>query len=89
MHELSLIADLMRKIGAIAREHRANRIVSVKVKLGALSHISPAHFHGHFLHAARGSLAEGARLDIEVLSNTADPHAQEILLDSIEVESDD
>jgi hydrogenase nickel incorporation protein HypA/HybF len=89
MHELSLMADLMRKIGSIAREQRASRIVSVKVKLGALSHISPAHFHDHFLHAARGSLAEGARLDIEVLSNPADPHAQEILLDSIEVESDD
>ena len=85
MHELSLIADLMRKIEAVAREHQATRITGVRVKLGALSHISADHFREHFAQAARGTVAEGARLEIEVLTDMSDPHAQDILLDSVEI----
>jgi hydrogenase nickel incorporation protein HypA/HybF len=86
MHEVSLIADLMRKIEALAHEHRAIRVAGVKVKLGALAHISSDHFREHFVRAARGTIAEGARLDIEVSTDQDDPHAQEILLDSVTVE---
>jgi len=86
MHEQSLMADLMRKINAIGQEQQAQKIVRVKVKLGALSHISADHFREHFVQAAQGSCAEQAQLDIEVLTDLNDPNAQEILLDSIEVE---
>ena len=54
MHEFSLITDLMWKIDAIAREQGARRVVGVKVRLGAFSHISPAHFREHFEAAATG-----------------------------------
>ena len=87
MHELSLIADLMNKIDAIAHEQNSQKVISVAVKLGALSHISADHFREHFIHASRGTVAEDARLDIEALTDTNDPHAQEILLDSVEVEA--
>ena len=87
MHERSLIADLMRKIAAIAREESARKVISVKVQLGALCHLSAPHLREHFAHAARGTVAEGARLNIEVLTDVTDPHAQEILLDSVEVET--
>ena len=86
MHELSLISDLMRKIEAVVRSRDARKVVGVKVQLGALAHISAEHFRGHFVHAARGTAAEGARLDIEVLSDENDPHAMEILLSSVTVE---
>ena len=86
MHEFSLITDLMWKIDAIAREQGARRVVGVKVRLGALSHISPDHFREHFEAAATGTIAEAARLDIETLREERDPHAQDILLDSVEVE---
>jgi hydrogenase nickel incorporation protein HypA/HybF len=39
----------------------------------------------HFARAAQGTVAEGARLNLEVLTNVTDPHAQEILLESVEV----
>ncbi len=87
MHEFSLINDLMRKIESIAREHGGRRIVSVKVRLGALSHISPGHFREHFIQAAAGTVAAGARLDIEQHQDEADPRAQDILLEIVEVES--
>ena len=86
MHEFSLINDLMWKIDAIAREQGARRVVGVKVRLGALPHISPDHFREHFEAAATGTIAEAARLDIETLREERDPHAQDILLDSVEVE---
>jgi hydrogenase nickel incorporation protein HypA/HybF len=86
MHEFSLINDLMWKIDAIAREQGARRVVGVKVRLGALSHISPDHFREHFEAATTGTIAEAARLDIETLREERDPHAQDILLDSVEVE---
>ncbi len=86
MHEFSLINDLMRKIAALAAEQGARRVVGVKVKLGALCHISPDHFREHFEEAAVGTVADGARLDVVMNPDPNDPHAQDILLDSVEVE---
>ena len=85
MHEFSLMADLLRKIEAIAAESGSQKVVAVRVKLGALSHITPAHFTEHFQTAVRNTVAEGASLEIEQLQDTDDPNAQDILLDSIEV----
>jgi hydrogenase nickel incorporation protein HypA/HybF len=85
MHELSLMANLLEKIDEIAIEQHADRVVRVKVRLGALAHISADHFRGHFVDGTKGTKAEGARLDVEISEDTDDPNAQDILLDSIEV----
>lgn len=87
MHEMSLIHDLMRKIETIAHDHNAIRVASVKVRLGALTHISAEHFRDHFEEACKGTLADAARLDVELLTDENDPEAQEIILDSVELES--
>jgi hydrogenase nickel incorporation protein HypA/HybF len=87
MHEFSLIKDLMHKIESVARDHGGKKILSVKVRLGALAHISPGHFREHFMEASAGTLAAGARLEVEQLSDQSDPHAQDIMLESVEVES--
>ncbi len=86
MHEQSLMADLMKQIESIARKQGAAKIVCVNVKLGALSHISADHFKVHFVQAAKGTCAEHARLEVEILKDVHNPNAQEILLDSLEVE---
>jgi hydrogenase nickel incorporation protein HypA/HybF len=85
MHEASLMKDLMLKIETVAREQNAHRVVAVSVRLGALSHMSAGHFREHFLLASQGTLAEDAELVIEVLTDSSDPHAQEILLESVEI----
>ena len=85
MHEHSLIASLIKQIEAVARENNAAKVTGVKVKLGALSNISPGHFREHFENETGGTIAEGARLDIETAEDINDPHAQAILLDSIDV----
>lgn len=86
MHEFSLINDLMRKIETIAKEQNASKITAVRVWLGALSHISADHFREHFVDAAKGTVAADARLDIEVSTDETDVRAQDILLQSVEVE---
>lgn len=86
MHEMSLIHDLMRKIETIAREQNAARVAGVKVRLGALAHISVGHFREHFEEESKGTIADGARLDVVELTDENDPQAQDILLDSVEVE---
>ena len=86
MHEMSLIHDLMRKIETIARDQNAAKVVGVKVRLGALAHISADHFREHFEEESKGTIADGARLQVELLTDEKDPQAQDIMLDSIEVE---
>lgn len=84
-HELSLISNLLNKIEMVAREQRAVRVTKVCVKLGALSHISADHFRGHFTDGVRGTLAEGAVLEIEESGDVNDPQAQQIVLKTIDV----
>lgn len=84
-HELTLLAGIMRRIDAIARAENAQRIVAIRVRLGALAQISPEHFREHFEDAARGTVAEGARVDVELGEDVDDPLAQEIVLESVEV----
>ncbi|HLX62963.1 MAG TPA: hydrogenase/urease maturation nickel metallochaperone HypA [Planctomycetota bacterium] len=85
MHEFSLINDLMRKIEEIARANQAAKVSGVKVKLGAMAHISADHFREHFEHAATGTVADGATLEIECGAEN-DPQAQDIILLSVNVD---
>jgi len=87
MHELSLLADLMRKVEAVAAREGARRVRAVTVRLGALAHISAAHLAEHFARAALGGVAAGARLEVETVADPADPRAQDIVLVSVEVEA--
>jgi hydrogenase nickel incorporation protein HypA/HybF len=87
MHESSLMTDLMRQIGRAAATNGASRVVRVSVRLGALSGISATHFTEHFMRAAAGSVAENARLTVHVSQDLGDSRAQDIVLESVEVES--
>lgn len=85
MHEFSLMADLLRKIEQLAKDAKTDKVRGVKVKLGALSHITPDHFREHFEAAIVGTIAEGATLDIEQSDDQSDPNAQDILLESVDI----
>lgn len=86
MHEFSLMNKLFNKILAIAGEQNAKKVTKVKVKLGALSHMSPSHFKEHFDIAAKGTIAENALLEAEESQDLSDPDAQAVILKSIDVE---
>jgi len=78
--------SLMRQIETVASAEGAERVVSVSVWLGALSHMSEQHFADHFEQASKGTIAEGARLRITLSQDIQDTHAQLIRLESVEVD---
>jgi hydrogenase nickel incorporation protein HypA/HybF len=88
MHELSLLAGLMRQVERVSRDNGGARVAAVTLRLGALAHISAAHLREHFQQAARGGVAQGARLEVIESADAADPAAQEIVLESVEVEAE-
>ena len=86
MHEASLMKNLMEKVERLARAHGSGRVTGVGVTLGALSHFSPDHFREHFERASLGTVAEGASLEIEILTDISDPRAQDVILASADIE---
>jgi hydrogenase nickel incorporation protein HypA/HybF len=86
VHEKALMQDVMREIRARAGGEGASRVTRVRVRLGALSHFTPAHFREHFEDAARDTLAEGAEVDAELRTDPTEPAAQGVVLVSIDVE---
>jgi Zn finger protein HypA/HybF involved in hydrogenase expression len=87
-HEYSLVADLLRKVNALAEEIGAHKVLAVHVKLGAWVPLSSAALREHFSLVARGTAAEGARLHISRL-RLPDDMPQHVLLERIEVEDTD
>ncbi len=81
-----MIRDLVRRIETEARDAGAERISGVAVWLGALSQMSEGHFREHFEEETRGTLAEGARLALEVSEDPIHPDAQSVVLRSVDLE---
>jgi hydrogenase nickel incorporation protein HypA/HybF len=86
VHEQALMRDLMQKITAEARAEGAERVTRIRVRLGALSHLTEDHFREHFEEASRGTVADGAAVEAELCIDPTEPHAQGVVLESIEVE---
>jgi len=86
VHERKLMDDLMGKIDSEARDAGATRVTAVRVRLGALSHFTEAHFREHFEDTSRGTLAEGAEVETELRTDPTESEAQGVVLESIEVE---
>jgi hydrogenase nickel incorporation protein HypA/HybF len=66
MHELSAVQNILRIVLDEAAKVQAKRITRVALKLGRWSTFVPEHIKFYFDILAKGSLAEGADLDIEV-----------------------
>jgi hydrogenase nickel incorporation protein HypA/HybF len=87
VHEKALMDDLIRKLEAEASSEGAARVTRIRVRLGALSHFTEAHFREHFEHASRGTVADGAEVEAELGTDPTEPHAQGVVLESIDVET--
>lgn len=85
MHEASLMQDLMRKVRDVVAEQGASRVVSLTVRLGALSHMDAAHFKEHFDHAAAGTVADGALIHAIIETDIQSPTAADVVLESVEM----
>lgn len=85
MHEQALMDDLMRAILEVADDEGSDRVVRVRVRLGALSHFTPEHFREHFADAAAGTVAEGAEVEATLDPDPTAHGAQGVVLESVVV----
>ena len=86
MHETGIVRDLVRRLETVARDSGAESVSGVQVWLGALSQFSADHFREHFDDEARGTIAEGAALDILTSDDPGDPDALHVMIRSIDLE---
>lgn len=91
MHEHSVVNGLVQQALDAAGGAGSSRVIRVKVSLGPWSTFTPEHLRTHFEHAALGTAAEGA--DLEVVPADAAGHAPsdrqlstEFFLEEVEVE---
>lgn len=67
MHELSLIAEAVRIAVETAESAKAGRITALRLRVGALSGAVPEALAFAWEAACRGTMAEGADLQIETI----------------------
>jgi len=79
MHELAAAQDVVRVAVQAAEEQNARRITAIALKVGAA--YAPEQLRDLIAIAAQGTIAEGARLDVEAVPGSA------IQVASIDIES--
>ncbi len=65
MHELSIVASLFEILEEKAKEQKAKKILSVKLKVGALSGVVPEFLKTAFDIYKKDTLAAESKLEIE------------------------
>jgi hydrogenase nickel incorporation protein HypA/HybF len=88
VHEKHLTEALVRELEALAGAEGGRRVTRIRVRLGALSHFTPDSFREHFAAAAAGTLVEGAEVQAELGDDPTAPGAQDVLLETVELELD-
>ncbi len=68
VHEVSLIESVIALIEEQRRAQDFSRVRTVRLQVGALGHAEPASLNFCFDAVARGTVAEGARLEIELVA---------------------
>lgn len=65
MHELSLCYGMLKQLQHIAQTQQANRISHIRLQIGPLAGVEIELLKQSFPLASRGTMAEGAELEIE------------------------
>ncbi|MGD0250499.1 MAG: hydrogenase maturation nickel metallochaperone HypA [Thermoplasmata archaeon] len=86
MHEKAVLRDLLRKVDEVARANGSSRLTRVRLWVGALSHFSESSLRDHWNDAVPGTVAEGAKLELEVSDDRTDPRAQGVVLVSVDAD---
>jgi hydrogenase nickel incorporation protein HypA/HybF len=84
MHELSIVASLFETLEEQAKDNKAKKITSVRLKVGALSGVVPELLKTAFDIYKKDTLADGAELLIEEV-----PLKVKCLKCGAEIEKDD
>jgi hydrogenase nickel incorporation protein HypA/HybF len=66
MHEMSLVEAVIELVEDERRRQSFSRVLVVRLQVGALGHAEPDALRFCFDAIAKGTIAEGARLEIEM-----------------------
>ena len=80
MHEFKLVADALKNVLITAEENRAKKVTIVRFQVGENCHVKPDNVEFLFRQAARGSIAEDAKIEISAIPG------EELVLSSIQVD---
>jgi len=70
MHEFHIADQIVKNALSEAEKHNGTGITLMRLKLGSRSHITPESLETCILAAAKGTIAENVKLDIELFSET-------------------
>lgn len=71
MHEMSLAEGVLQLVEDTARANVARQVRSVLLEIGALSHVEVQSLHFCFDAVTRGTVADGARLEVQAVPGRA------------------
>lgn len=71
MHEMALAEGVMQIVTDHAARAGAGKVTCVRLEIGRLSHVEPEALAFCFEAVVRGSVAQGARLEIERVAGRA------------------
>ena len=83
MHESRVVSDILNEIERVSALNRVDHVDVVRIEIGALSHVTPSGFGGHFDLVSEGTVAQGARLDIAQSKDHGAPGALNVRLVSV------
>ncbi len=67
MHELAIVEALLETSIPKAESSGAKRILEVNFHIGEMSGIVPSCIHEYFALASKGTIAEGAKIDLKTV----------------------
>jgi len=67
MHEMAIVQSMLAILEDQARRHGATRIIAVNLEFGVLTAVVPSAIEFGFEIVSKGSLAEGACLNISII----------------------
>ena len=85
MHEEALLRELVRKVQEISAANGGGPVQTVRLWVGALSHLSGTEVGARWPLAARGTPSEAARVEVTHSTDLADPRAESVVLVSVDV----
>lgn len=71
MHELSIATSIFEAVLEVAAKHSAKRVVEVNLEIGELTLLNPDQLSMAFDLLSKGTVAEGSKLNIEVVKARA------------------
>ncbi len=65
MHEMVIVEGILETVIPEVKKYDVQKVLSIRLKIGELSGIVPSCIHEYFRIAAKGTIAEGAKILIE------------------------